>query len=157
MNPKMRNWLIAAAVIVVFILGMPLVQRVFAGSDNATEAVTTPKAEPAHPPTAHTPMGHPQVIKVGDQYLRIASNGDDSICAMLYDANFRLLAVNETETALNFTLPNGEKKSLNITAPTTGSGCTVGQEGSVMKDDCCPPQSAEMPAECPHMKTAEQE
>jgi hypothetical protein len=96
-------------------------------------------------------MSHPQVIKVGDQYLRLVSSGENSLCAMLYDSDFTLLAVNESEAVLNFTLPSGEKKSVSIIVP-ADSGCSVGKQGSSSKDECCTPGTAMMPADCPHME-----
>ena len=149
MNPKVRNWIIGAVVIIVFVLGVPLVQRVFAGSDVPAEVHKEMSSQPMAMP--HAEMSHPQVIKVGDQYLRLVSSGENSLCAMLYDSDFKLLAVNESEAVLNFTLPNGEKKSLNITTH-TASGCAMGKEGSSSKADCCAPGAAMTPANCPHME-----
>lgn len=139
MNSKARNWVIGAIVIVVFILGVPLVQIVFAGSDHEAAIHEESAQQPAV--SAHSKMSHPQVIKVGDQYLRITTSGSDSICAMLYDSNFKLIAVNESEAVLNFTLPGGEKKTVNITVPAT-SGCSTGAQGSSSKDSSCPPAGA---------------
>ncbi len=159
MNPKIRNWIIGSVVIVVFILGVPLVQIVFAGSEHeaAIHKETAIHEEPAaHPAvSAHSNMSHPQVVKVGEQYLQIATTGNDSICAMLYDSSFKLIAVNESETALKFTLPSGEKKTVNITVPAT-SGCSA-EQGSSSKDSCCAPGATSAVHEsCSHGDAAAQ-
>jgi len=153
MNPKVRNWLIGVVVIIVFVLGVPLVQLVFAGSDAPAKVQEDVTNQPMAMP--HSEMSHPQVIKVGDQYLRLVSSGENSLCAMLYDSDFTLLAVNESEAVLNFTLPNGEKKSVNIIVP-AASGCEVGKQGSSSKSNCCVPGAAMTPAECPHTESPAQ-
>jgi hypothetical protein len=82
-----------------------------------------------------------QLVKVGDQYLRLIPMGDGSICAHLYDSQFELVAVNEKEAELMFSLPDGQKKALNITAHTvtahTRAGCTMDKQSS---GGCCEAQ-----------------
>jgi hypothetical protein len=164
MNAKLRNWLLGAVVIAVFILGVPLVQLVFAGADKpvqghegsshvspaAHEQGTQPdSAHAAHASHAAQSQGtHPQVTRIGDKYLRIVPMGEESICAQLYDSNFKLLATNENKTVLTFALPNGEKQSLNIAVP--GSSECSAPQGSSGKDSCCPPEAAAMHKDCAH-------
>jgi hypothetical protein len=65
---------------------------------------------------------------------------DGAVGALLYDSSFKMIAANENETALTFTLPGGEKKTVNITVP-SASGCSMDNH-SAGSGDCC----AAMPA-----------
>ena len=132
MNPKIRNWLLGVLGVVVFILGMPLAQHVFAGAD--TSAVEVETARHASPGALPETASH-QVIKLGDRYLRIFPTGDDSVGAQLYDSQFTLIAANESETSLTFTLPDGRKEVLNITVP-PAEKCSM-DEHSAGGGDCC--------------------
>ncbi|UCD58357.1 MAG: hypothetical protein JSV16_04370 [Candidatus Hydrogenedentota bacterium] len=145
MRIKVRNWLLGGLGIATFILGVPLLQHVFASSDAAAA-----RAEKEHVASSMTgsESTHPQVISVGDEYLRIVPMSNGSVSAELYDSSFRLLAVNENEAALTFLLPNGEKKTVRITVPVMG--CSA-KEGSSGKADCCAGGAEEASHEnCPH-------
>ncbi len=146
MSSRIRNWVLGSLGIAIFILGMPLVQIVFAGAD--TTGVETEIASRA-PEAADF-----QAVKMGDNYLRFVRSGDESLSVQLYDSHFNPIATSEDEVAITFSLPSGEKRVFAITSP-TGEQCSMDSHSS--GGDCCgTPAEASSPAGCPHEETSGQ-
>ncbi len=145
MGKRTKNWLMWGLVISLFILGAPLVQYVAAGVNASEERLQN---APSVMPQAGHEGQHDLAIKMGDQYLRIVPTGEQSFGLQLYDSNLKLLAVNDNETTLTFTLPDGEKRIVKITVPV--KGCSM-EEHSSGGSDCCAPGAKAMNHEnCEH-------
>lgn len=155
MGSKLRNWLLGAMALAIFILGVPLAQRVVA-STNATPA-SSEKAVESEAPAAESEKktGHPSVVKVGDDYVQIVPGKDGSVSALLYDSSYRLLGGNENETTLTFPLPSGDKKIVKVTAQALA--CPMGGEQSSSKSgDCCAAAAGgPHPESCPQKATSD--
>ncbi len=148
MSAKLRNWLLGGLGLAIFIVGIPLAQRVVANT-NASAASGEKAVEHAAASADPEKAGHPSVIQVGDQYLQIVPGKDGSVNALLYDSSYKLLTGNENEVELTFALPSGEKKTVKITTPETT--CPMGAHSSG-KDDCCATAPTDPhPDTCPQM------
>lgn len=152
MSIKTKSWLIWGLLITAFILGAPLAQYVPAGINSSEEQAGKALAELQGPGSA---VSHEQAIKMGDQYLRIVPTGDQSFGLQLYDSSFKLIAVNENETTLTFTLPDGEKKTVKITVPM--KGCTMEGHSSGGSDCCAPGAKSATHENCEHAEEAKGE
>jgi hypothetical protein len=139
MSAKTRNWIFAAIGIAVFILGTPLAQRAIAGGNASGKA--------AHSHEAGAADVH--LVKVGDLYLYLTPAGDGSLNAVLLDSAHKLVAVNENQAELVFKLPNGQSRSVRITAPSMSSTCTHEGHDSA-GTDCCPDATPGAHEECEH-------
>ncbi len=147
MGSKLRNWLLGAISLAIFILGVPLAQRVVANT-NASVPSSEKAVEQKTPACESEKAGHPSVIQVGDQYLQIVPGKDGSVSALLYDSSLKLLGGNENETTLTFPLPNGEKKTVKIVVQALT--CPMGGEQSSGKSgDSCAAAGGAHPESCP--------
>ena len=133
-----RNGILVAVGIALFILGMPLIQHAFARAASVR------------------PAGAPfQALKVGDKFFRVVPTGDNSVAVELFDSEFRLIATNGNEAVLTFPLPDGKEETL-IVSVLAETGCSM--EGHSSDPDNCCASSGPAPSEesCPHEKaTAE--
>ena len=148
MSSKLRNWLLGGLGLAIFILGVPLAQRVVANT-NATAASNEKAVENKAPACESEKAGHPSVVQVGDQYLQIVPGKDGSVSALLYDSSYKVLGGNENETTLTFPLSSGDKKTVKITVQALT--CPMGGEQSSGKSsDCCAAAAGGMhPESCP--------
>lgn len=142
MSKKTRNWILAGIGLALFVLGVPLAEQVIATA-GASENAKTPATCSQH--EAGAAMGHPSVVKLGDNYIQFIAAGDASVGAVLYDSSFTMLGVNQNEATLTFALPDGVKKTVKISVPDAAT-LKKGASG----DSCCPPSgTGPMPASCP--------
>ncbi len=120
MGKKTKNWIFAGIGLAIFVLGIPLVEQVIASGGSSAPALkpaSTASNKPAVCQNEDSPkMAHPSVIPVGDNYLQIVPNADGSVGAVLYDSNFAFLGTNDNETNLSFSLADGAKKVVKISA-----------------------------------------
>ena len=147
MSKKVKNWLLGCLVTVAFILGVPAIQYVFAGTGgSATKIQKASASEHA----SHSTQSYNAAAKVGDQYVRILPAGEESIQVILYDPELGLMAANENETTLTFSLPDGKKKTLKVAASMPSQGCSM-ESHSSGEDNCCPAPAENTPQEeCNH-------
>jgi hypothetical protein len=146
MSNRVRNSLLGIFVIVLFILGTPFVQYVVEGA-----ASTAGNSEEVSQTQGAIENGEApfQVLKIGDNYFRVVPSGEQSVAVELYDSSFRLIAVNENEAALTFSLPDGDKEVLKISAP-ADTGCSMpGHSSGEGEGDCCPSGPATSQESCP--------